>query len=448
MKRILAVIIALALALSLLSGCGGSQKNEDSIATGGTNNQEDTQKPVEDVKPVTLTMLVSGNKSPDGKDIELDILPKMIKEKFSNINLEATKLPDEQYNTSIKTKLAAGEGPDIFLVWPKTGVCGAIDLSKAGYLMDISGYNIWNNFAKGAVEDMSYDGKVRAVAKGLDLLGIYYNKALFQKAGITEEPKDWTSFLGVCQKLKDAGITPIVTGDKDPWYLQFALYQIAANVVYPDDMDFDVKLQAGEESLTNPKWVKAIEMFNELYAKGYVVKNSLGIGSAQACSMFIDGKAAMIFDGTWDYNTLMAKGEAEFERGFMATPANESGKATYASASTAAGYAVNASTKNADAVKQVFEYWFDVNSSLFAAYRDASSSISVVKGVPLENELFKGVYDIYQNGKSVYFCNQMWPGAVATDMETKLQEMIGGQKTTPQDVTKAMDAKFKELWKN
>jgi len=429
--------MSLTLTVALLSGCG---KATTKTTTPNTTSSED---------PITLTMLVSGTKAASGEDFVLDTLPKMVKESFPNITLETTKLPDDQYNTSIKTKLVAGEGPDIFMVWPKTGVCGAIDLGKAGYLMDLSGMKFWDNFAKGAVDDMSYDGKPVAVASGLDLLGVYYNKALFTKVGITSEPKDWNSFLDACAKLKAAGITPITMGDKDPWVVQFGLYQIAANVVYPGDMDFDKKLQAGTESLSNPKWVKALSMYKELYDKGYVVKNSLGVASAQALQTYVDGKAAMIFDGTWDYNAVTAKGASEFERGFMPLPANESGKPTFVSASTASGYAVNSKTKNADAVKKVLELMYDGKSTLFESWRDANTSVSVFKGVPLKNELNKGIFDLYTTGgNSVYFSNQMWPSGVADVMQSKFAEVIGGQKTSAEDVAKAMDSKFKELWKN
>src|SRR5690606_40490997 len=55
----------------------------------------------------------------EGEDFELETLPRLVREKFPNVTLEVQKLPDEQYYTTVKTKLGAGEGPDIFLVFPK-----------------------------------------------------------------------------------------------------------------------------------------------------------------------------------------------------------------------------------------------------------------------------------------------------------------------------------------
>ncbi|WP_239004846.1 ABC transporter substrate-binding protein [Paenibacillus tepidiphilus] len=446
--------LVLAMLLAVLAGCGSNNGANNDVNNGANSGGENasasapTSSTPDSGKKVTLTMMVSGTKAPDGQDFALDIMPKLVQEKFPNVTLETSKLPDEQYFTSIRTKLASGKGPDIFWVFPRNASLGVLDMAKAGYAADLSDLTFWDKISQGAKDDMSYEGKPYGIAGGLDYLGVYYNKELFTQAGITEMPQDWPAFLEACQKLKDAGITPISLADKDPWFLQFGMYQIAANEVYPDEMDFDTKLQAGEKSLTDPKWVDTISKMKELYDKGFVIKNSLGLGSAQAAQQFVDGKAAMIFDGTWDYATMTAKGAAEFTRGFFSLPANEPGQPTYVSAATAAGFALNAKSENLDIAKQVMNYLFDGQSDLFKAWTESNSSISVYEGVPLNHELFKEVNDSYLNeGKSVYFPNQMWPTGVAEEMEAKFAEIIGGRKTTPEQVTAAMDAKFKELWK-
>jgi len=434
MKTILAGVTALAATTALLSGCGSSDKGEES--SGGSKN-------------VTLTMIVSGNKAADGQDFELDVLPKMVNEKFPNIKLEVQKLPDDQYNTSIKTKLAAGEAPDIFRVWPRMGSAASIiDLSKAGYLADLTDLPFMSNISEGARSDMSNDGKVYGITKGIDMLGTYYNKDLFAEVGITEVPQDWQAFLEACQKLLDAGVTPIVMGDKDPWWIQFGAYQLAANTVYSADKDFDLKLQSGEKKFTDETWVKALSMYKELYEKGYIAKNTLGLGGPQATQMFIDGKAAMVFDGTWDFPTLTAQGAATFERGFFPLPGNEPGQPVWQAVSTAAGWAVNAKSAHLEEVKQVLNYWFDSSSDLFAEWVKLNPSISAFNGVPLNNDLYKYSYELYQSGgNSIYFANQMWPNGVADTLQVKFGEIIGGRKTTTEDVAGAMQAKFDELWK-
>lgn len=455
MKR-MAKAGAVMLALTVvLSACGGNNNGNTNTNDGNTGNNGAASESgannghTTDASPVTLTMMMSGNKASEGEDFELDVLPRLIKEKFPNITLEVQKLPDDQYNTSVRTKLAAGQGPDIFWIFPKNAAGGVIDFAKAGFAADLSDLTFWDNIGQGAKDDMSYEGKPYGVAEGLDFLGVYYNQEMLAQVGYSEFPADWPSFLDLCQKLQDAGITPIAMGDKDPWVIQFGMYQIAANVVYPGEMDFDVKVQNGEKSLNDPKWVETIGKYQELYDKGYVIKNSLGVGSAQAAQLFIDGKTAMTFTGTWDYPSMTSTGAAEFTRGFASLPGNEPGEPLYVSAATSAGYALNAKSKNLELSKQVLNYLFDGESPLFEAFVESSSSISVYKGVELSNELFQAVNDNYQQtGNSVYFSNQMWPAGVSDVMQAKFAEIIGGMGATPEDVAKAMDEKFRELWKN
>jgi raffinose/stachyose/melibiose transport system substrate-binding protein len=442
-KKTLGIALASMMVVAL-SACGSS----NSANNGG--NAQSTNAPGESTseEQVTLTMLVSGAKAAEGADFELETLPKLVKEKFPNVTLEVQKLPDEQYYTTVKTKLSAGEGPDIFLVFPKLANMGAIEVAKAGYAADLSGLSFWDNVSQAAKNDMSYEEKPYAVAKGMDILGTYYNKDLFEQAGITELPKDWPSFLAAADKLKAAGITPIVMGDKDPWVIQFGMYQLAANTVYPSDAEFDTKLQSGETALTDEKWVNTVNQYKELYDKGYVATGSLGMASSQAVQQFVDGKAAMIFTGTWDLPGVTASGAAQFERGFFSLPGNEAGQPVYASASTAAGYALNAASPNLEVGKQIFEYLFDGQSPLFEAWVASNPSISVFNGVELTNDIFKDVLtDIQTTGNAFYFSNQMWPAGVSDVMQSKFSEIIGGKKTTAEDVTKAMQDKYKELFK-
>ena len=52
--------------------------------------------------------------------------------------------------------------------------------------------------------------------------GVYYNKKLFEKAGVkAEDIKSWDDFLGAVKKLKAAGITPLVVGAGEKWPMHF-----------------------------------------------------------------------------------------------------------------------------------------------------------------------------------------------------------------------------------
>ena len=61
------------------------------------------------------------------------------------------------------------------------------------------------------------DGKQYGIPYDFGMVGFWYNKALFDEAGITAPPATWDEFLADIGKLKDAKITPIALGGKDKW---------------------------------------------------------------------------------------------------------------------------------------------------------------------------------------------------------------------------------------
>jgi len=162
--RLLTLATILAVFLTACGG-GGNSNNQGSNSSGNTNTSNGSNGEAGNEK-VTITMIVSGNRAADGEDFELDILPRMVNEKYPHITLEVQKLPDDQYETNIMTKLAAGEAPDIFRIWPRMASMGVIDTAKAGYLADLSDLPFQQYISQGAREDMSYDGKIYGITKG------------------------------------------------------------------------------------------------------------------------------------------------------------------------------------------------------------------------------------------------------------------------------------------
>jgi raffinose/stachyose/melibiose transport system substrate-binding protein len=448
-KKLVAIIMMFALLVATMAGCSKKSDNTGSSETASTETptatSEEASSDAAAGKDITITMMVSGTQADN--DFETKQLPKLVKEKFPNITLEVTKLPDDQYYTTLKTKLASGECPDIILVQPKyAGSNSVIGLAKSGYLLDLSDLNALKLAGKSATDVMSYEGKTYAVSQGVSILGTYYNKDIFAKYNLSV-PTNWDEFLNVCETLKSNGVQPIVMGDKDSYVMQFGLYQIAANTVYPKNSAYDDQLRSGETKFTDEgTWDKVLDMYNTLYAKGYISNTSLGLGAAQGIQQFIDGEAAMTFDGSFNASALSAEGAVSFERGYFPLPGNAAGEQIYAAMAPGAGPAVFSSTKYPDQCKQILEYWFDGESDLYKAFADTGRFVVTYGyGVDKNNPLFDSFLDLYNDGKAFYWCNQGWPSGTESEMESLFGEMIGGQGTTVKDITSGMQNKFEEL---
>ena len=401
---------------------------------------------IENAGDITLTMMVSGVASDN--DFETEQLPKLVKEKWPNVTLEVTKLPDDNYYTSLKTKLASGECPDIILTQPMyAGQNSCYALAEAGYLASLNDLdNVQGR--EDAISSVTYDGDIVTDTSSVAILGTYYNKELFAQAGIESEPQTWDEFLEDCKKLKDAGIQPIVMGDKDQYVLQFGLYQLAADEIYSKNPDFDTQLRDGDASFTDEgTWDKVLEMYKTLYDEGYIdASKSLGYGASQAIQDFIDGKAAMTFDGSFNATALLAEGAGgDFERGYFPIPGTDG---VYTATCLGAGYSIYSKSEHVDECKELLDYWLDGESELWDAYT-STGKVIVTYGNGADAtpnyDLFKPFIDLLNDGKGFYWSNQAWPAGTETEMESLFSEMVGGQGTEIDDITEGMQDKFEDL---
>ena len=438
LKKLVALLMAGTISLCMCAGCSSSASKPSETEPSTANHDE----------KITLTYMTSGTIAEN--DFETEQLPKLVKKVFPNVTLEVTKLPDDQYYTALKTKLASGEAPDFMGVQPRyAGTNSLIGMAEAGYLEPISELESLKLSSESGRESFTYDGEVYVIPASVTILGAYYNKDMFEQNNL-EVPTNWEEFLNVCETLKNAGIQPIVMGDKDMYVMQFGLYQIAANQIYAANAAYDDQLRTEETSFSDADtWDKVLEMYKTLYDKGYMISSSLGLSSQQAIQKYVDGEAAMIFDGSFNASAMKAAGAATFERGCFPLPGNDAGSDIYTAMSMTGSPAIYSGSKNIDLCKKIVNTWFDGESDLWKAWINTGKyNPTYGWGSDQIDPLFTGFMDLYNDGKSFYWCNQGWPAGVETEMETLFSEAVSNQGTTIEDITKGMQNKFNELLEN
>lgn len=468
-KKVVSLLLSGLIAAGLLAGCGATTANSSASSNAGTETSPSNLKSVQaestassdkaessliestsnsDELPaggrdVTLSMMVTTRPTTDQKDFFLDYIPELIEEKYPNIHIEVEQLPTDQYKQTIRLRFASGEGPDFFSWWPQMQ---AQDLVENGYVKDMSDFPLLDKFNQDIVNDYTYNGKTYAIPLGTSFLTTWYNKDMFTDVGIDAVPTDWDEFIDDCQKLKDAGYTPITCGDKQSFVIQFAMYQIGASTIYADNPNFDSQLFTGETKFTDQCWVDTVTKLAELYEKGFVIDNSLGLSQDQSRQAFIDGNAAMIFDGSFGYDVLNKEGTVSFEKGMFPIPSNEKGgKFVYnLTPSTGAFVSAGADEDKQEAIEAVLEYWFTEGTPLFERYTELSTDVPCYEGVEDHRDLIKNYLETYKDDQSVYNLNNAWPEGVSDTMCTEFQNVITGD-STPEQVCQAMQDKFDEL---
>ena len=246
------------------------------------------------------------------------------------VKVEFKYLENEAFKAKLPTMLQADESrPDLFYSWGG-GVMQAQD--KAGFLKDVTkDVASWESeLSPTAVDAFKVDGKVVGVPFEVGEVAFYYNKKLFEKAGVkAEEIKNWDDFLGAVKKLKAAGITPLVVGAGEKWPMHF-YYSYLVMRIGGEHALADAK--AGKDGgFKNPTFVEAGKRLQELAALEPFQPGYLSTKHAESSGMFGDGKAAMDLMGQWllsmqGPNSTSGKGLAEEDIGILSFPVVPGGK--------------------------------------------------------------------------------------------------------------------------
>ena len=113
----------------------------------------------------------------------------------------------EDYEREVVNALASGTGPDAWLIhhtWlPKhIDKLAPLPSNIPGLdrpLMTFGEYQ--NQFVEVAVEDLTTSNQIYAMPLYVDTLALYYNRDLFNSAGITRPPNNWDEFNGIVEQL-------------------------------------------------------------------------------------------------------------------------------------------------------------------------------------------------------------------------------------------------------
>ena len=166
--------------------------------------------------------------------------------------------------------------------------------------------------------EKSTDEKIYMVPLNMGLYssaGLYYNKELFQKAGIEKFPQTWEDFFECLGKLQDAGITPLALhGGGEYWSPM--LISTAYMCSTEDGKAF--LEEYFPESFDNQNVMEMLSCMDVIY--DYTFDDALDINFNQAQNRFMNGEAAMLANGYWMIQDI--EDDMQNEIGFAPFPGN------------------------------------------------------------------------------------------------------------------------------
>ncbi|WP_327434521.1 ABC transporter substrate-binding protein [Streptomyces sp. NBC_01236] len=345
---------------------------------------------------------------------------------------------DPTYTQKLQPALLGGKAGDVIMVdADKMKKWGA-----SGYLADLSGESWASKIASDAKPFAQSGGKTLAMPMELIGIGLYANMDLLKKAGITEVPADWPTFLADLAKVKKAGITPIALPDKSAWTGSSVFQAAGSTLVYQKNKTWDAGFLDGKTSF-DPDWKGSLEQLKTLEDKGYVNwKNQLGIDEwAQGPQDFSAGKSAFWYQGAWQVSNVKKAG---FPVSFAPWPGGAAGTKPNGMLFSGTMWAVNSQSQQGDAAREYVKFWSQ--SENLAKYLEAEHAESPFSdGTTPESTETTAFTTAFKDGRYRILPSNSWYGTAAeTTTGSKIQAYLLGNASAAQtlkDIQTAANAK-------
>lgn len=291
-KKLVSVLLCAGMIASMAAGCGSNE--------GGNSKQEETKSSDSKVVLNVINYHVGTDYAAEYYDYLFTEFQKT--EEGKNVEFKFEEIPTtDAYNQKIKLLISSGDLPDIVF----NGGNNIINLAvESGKVQDLTSYfeedPEWKaQFDESSLEFNSVDGKIYGVPVSKEISYIYYNKDLFEQAGL-EAPdvayETWDDFFKACDTLKEKGITPLGMDTADLGWLTNLWYSGLIgtagdtgnefmNTMYPTDYN-------------TPEVEKATTDLQKMLAE-YTTADAVGGKYDTMATHFFNSEVAMFPNGPW-----------------------------------------------------------------------------------------------------------------------------------------------------
>ncbi len=234
---------------------------------------------------------------------------------FSNNEVPGAKVdykkksPVDQYENELLSALAEGRGPDVFLIHSSWLPRWKNRLLPAPQTVATE-KQVREAFVDLVGQDVIMEGRVMAMPLFMDTLALYYNKDIFNTAGVARAPKTWTEVMEIVKRTTKSNSTE--TNQIDQHGITLGA---GKNVNRASDILSILMMQNGVEMVDknglpafgeNPDAIRALEFFTD-FANPVKDVYTWNERSDYSIDSFAEGEAAMMVNYSYHIETIKAK---------------------------------------------------------------------------------------------------------------------------------------------
>lgn len=360
-RRFLSVVLSVTMAAGLIAGCGNSN-NKSQTEKGDASDASDV---VSDAGDAAEEQKESGDKiivrvtrwGGTEQKAEPELIEEFNKTNDKNIEIVYDLVPGDGYGDRLTTSFSSGDGYDVFLSgegdfykWVDMGLTMPMDeiiANDTEYVQELP--DVLMNMGR-------INGEQHYMVGGQNPINLYYNKDMFDAAGVAYPTDDWTwdDLFAAAEQL--------TVKNDDGSYEQYgfnAQNWPYAVLTYLESLGLNFMNEDGTECdgyMNDPKVAEALDKYFAMCEEPDKVSPAAAdldtFGNATA--MMSAGKLAMFVSGGWEMQTLE---EAGTNYGIALVPGN------HTSYMCAAGFAIGANCKNPEAAWEVVKLLTGAESS-------------------------------------------------------------------------------------
>lgn len=399
-KRSMPVLTILLILALVMTACAP-------VAPGATSTtSSEAAAPAASEGPATITWAFWG--SPE-EAASHERVGEAFMQEHPEIQIEFYNEPWGDYFTKMETLWASGDSaaiPDVLFLWPTPKYAAQGVLENLGPYIEQSGYNL-DDYWPALLESASYEGNVYGFPRDIGLEVLYYNKDMFDAAGVPYPDETWTwdDLATAAEQLtvKDA------SGRTERYGLgmeagKYLLWVNQNNGSILDDMRNPSKC-----TLSEPAAVDAIQFFADLMNNGFAMRDADLSQAGGDAGVFSSGQAAMIIQNSSRVSAFNAAG---LNYDVAVVPIPEGGQR--AASAGGAAWVMSAGSDNKDAA-WTFLSWlqstdggqrlYTESGEIFPALRSTAESAAFLsqENPPANRQAFLTEGDNAKVGRFGYF---------------------------------------------
>lgn len=367
---------------------------------------------------------------PQGNAFWEQLIPQWEKETGNKI--EFINVPREEFDAFLKSRITAGSQIDLIMYDPQFH----LDYYKRGIVADIT--NAFSDpkypnlreerFKKGALDFKRMAGKIYFVPINLMMTAYFYNEDIYEKYGI-EVPKTIEDEEQIATKLAGTEIIPMAYAGKEIWWNPMMYYRFIPMLTANNATAFTEATIRGDIKWTSPFYIRGLKLLKWEIDKGILTKESLGLDYNTLATLFLQGKVATIYQGSWFYSEQLKSSLTEdFHLGVAPIPALAPGYGQPCGCADV-NISVYSKTENMEDALGFINFAVSKESAELAS----EYFFSAIEGVSPKDPVLAQIVKMYDGVPIAHLIDHLWEPEITEAFKSQLQRLLLGN-TTPEEV--------------